>query len=195
MVQPRQLARARKPRQSTRALAEELLHVNVFDLKIKPNGLTYTAPNISLRYHWLNGLRITAHVVQFAHHGRIQAFRIRWTKTICGFRPNFICQCGRPVVRLYLRNTNLACRRCTGAIYASQTLNKYTRPLLQSRRLEQFLQFRPFIKGKAKQRLQARLDVLRNKPTNTRYCGKRVSDKAMRPHSNYNTHCDVPLWR
>ena len=194
MTQPWQLARARKPRHSNRPIAEELSHVNVFDLKIKPNWRTYTAPDISLRYPWLNGLRITAHVIQFAHHGRIQAFKLRWTKTICGFRPNFICQCGRPVVRLYLRNTNLSCRRCTGAIYASQTLNKYTRPLLQSRRLEQFLQFKPSIKHKAKQRLQARLNVLKHKPCSTRYSGKRMSDKAALPHSNYNTQAFV-LWR
>lgn len=194
-MQPPQLARARKPKHSNRPIAEELSHVNVFDLKIKPDGRTYTAPNISLRYPWLNGLRITAQVIQFAHHGRIQAFRLRWTKTPYGFRPNFICQCQRPVTKLYRRNTNLACRRCNNAIYASQTLNKYTRPLLQSRRLEQFLQFKPLIKRKAKQRLQARLNILKHKPCNTRYSGKRVNDRAMLPHSNYNTHCDVPLWR
>jgi hypothetical protein len=190
-MMPPQLARAKRPKRSEpRPLAECLTRINVNDLDIPRDYQTYTAPNISLRYPQISGLRISAYMVEFHHSSRIQTFRLKWIKTGFGYpRSSFICQCGRPVISLYLRNTNLACRRCTNAIYASQTLNQYQRPALRTHRIKQYLTFRPSLTAKTKQRLQARCTS-----TNTKL-PKHITDKAkaLLPHSNYQVQA-LPLW-
>ena len=188
-MMPPQLARAKRPKRSEpRPLAECLPHINVNDLPIPRDYKTYTAPNISFRYPQISGIRISAYMVEFHHSNRIQRFRFKWIKTGYGYpRPAFICQCGRPVISLYLRHTNLACRRCTNAIYASQVCNKHSCPALQTHRIEQFLKFKLGLTRKTKQRLQARCTV--NTPISNR-----IIDKARLPQGNYQVQA-LPLWR
>jgi hypothetical protein len=191
MAMPIQLARARakRPKRFTpRPLAECLTRINVNDLSIPRGYQTYVADNISLRYPEITGLRLSAYWVEFHHSHRIQTFDLKWIKTGFGYpRPAFICDCGRPVISLYLHHTNLACRRCANAVYASQTLNQYQRPALRTHRIKQYLTFRPSLTAKTKQRLQARLST-----TNTKL-PKRIPDRALLPHSNYQVQA-LPLW-
>jgi hypothetical protein len=192
-MMPRQLQRGLlnkcySQRSEPRPLAECLPRINVNDLKIPRDYKTYTASDISLRYPEISGLRISAYMVEFHHNNRIQAFRFKWIKTGFGYpRPAFICQCGRPVISLYLRHTNLSCRRCSSAVYASQTLNQYQRPVLRTHRIKQYLRFKPSLTAKTKQRLQARIS------TSTSTLPKRISDKALLPQSNYQVQA-LPLW-
>jgi hypothetical protein len=190
MAMPIQLARARRPKRSEpRPLAECLPRINVNDLKIPRDHKTYSAPHISLRYPQISGIRLSAYMVEFHHSGRAQTFRFKWIKTGFGYpRPTFVCQCSRPVISLYFRRSNLACRRCTNAIYASQVCNKRSRPALQTHRIKQFLTFKLGLTRKAKQRLQARCT------TNTQLNSTRITDGALLPPVNYQVQA-LPLWR
>jgi hypothetical protein len=177
-------------RREQRPLAENLPSINVNDLKIPRDYKTYTAPYISLRYPQISGIRLAAHCVEFHHSGRVQTFRLKWIKTGFGYpRPAFICQCGRPVISLYYRHSNVACRRCTNAIYTSQVCGEHSRPALQSHRIKQFLKFKPLLWHRTRRRLQAR--VLTTKPMTST---TRITDKAMLPQLNYQSGAS-PLWR
>src|SRR5258706_5155973 len=132
MAMPWQLQRGLLERRYSRRtepkpLVENLPAINVNHLGIPRDYKTYTAPNISFRHPHINNVRLSFYVVEFAHSGRIQSFRLKWIKTGFGYpRPAFLCECGRPVINLYLYHTNLACRRCTKALYASQVCGKRT---------------------------------------------------------------------
>jgi hypothetical protein len=184
---PLQLARARRPKRSApRALAEILPRVNVNDLKIPKSLAVLIAPWISLRYPFLSAARLSARVVEFAYSGRIQSFRLKWIKTGLGLpRFAFICQCGRPVISLYLHHGNLSCRRCVGAIYASQVCDKHSRPILQAKRLLSFLEFKTGtgMSRRNRQRVLARLTTA--KPLE--FASKRIDDRTKLPQSNYST--------
>jgi hypothetical protein len=109
MAMPPQLARGlwlkrHYRRTEQRPLAECLPHINVNDLSIPRDYKTYIAPNISFRYPHISSMRINWNMVQFAHSERIQTFKFKWIKTGFGYpRPTFICECGRPVIKLYFR--------------------------------------------------------------------------------------------
>jgi hypothetical protein len=195
MPMPRQLAqglraRHQSGRRNQRPLAECLPRINVNDLKIPKNlYTTVTAPWISLRYPFLSGVRLNARMVEFTHGGRIQHFKLKWIKTGIGLpRFAFICQCGRPVISIYFRGGNLACRRCSNAIYASQACDKHKRPALQSHRITQFLKFKPCLWHRTRKRLQAR--VLTTKPMTST---TRITDKALLPQLNYQSGAALAL--
>ena len=183
-------ARRQSRRQEQRPLAECLPHINVNDLPIPRDYKTYTAPNISFRYPQISNIHLAYHRIEFAHSGRVQAFRLKWIRTgVAGYhRAAFICECGRPVISLYFRYGNLACRRCSNAIYASQVCGKHSRPVLQTHRIKQFLEFNRSLTRKTKQRLQSRIT------TNTQLTSKRITDKALLPPVNYQVQA-LPLWR
>jgi hypothetical protein len=182
-------ARRQSRRQEQRPLAECLPHINVNDLPIPRDYKSYTCPNISFRYPQISGIRFTYHRIEFAYSGRIQSFCLKWIRTGFGSaRAVFICECGRPVVSLYFRYGNLACRRCTKAIYASQVCGKHSRPALQTHRIKQFLASQLSLTRKTKQRLQARITA------NTDLTSKRITDKALLPPVNYQVQA-LPLWR
>jgi hypothetical protein len=190
-MMPPQLARAKRPKRTTpRPLAECLTRINVNDLQVPRDYKTYTAPDISFRYPEISNMRISAYQVEFAHNHRIQTFKLKWIRTGAGVpRPAFICdQCARPVISLYFRSQNLGCRRCVGAIYASQVCGKHGRKALQSHRVKQYLSFKPSLPLKTKHRLQARCT------SNTELVSKRIGDKAKLPHSNYQVQA-LALWR
>src|SRR5262249_23053371 len=133
MSMPWQLRNAQRPKRATpRPLAECLPSININDLKIpKSLNTVITVPWISLRYPFVSAARLSARVVEFAHSGRIQRFRLKWIKTGYGLpRFAFICGCGRPVISLYFHQDNLSCRRCCNAIYASQKYDQISRKRL-----------------------------------------------------------------
>jgi hypothetical protein len=187
MAMPLQLARARRPKRSApRPLVEILPHININDLRVPKNLSVVTAPWISLRYPFISGARLSARVVEFAHSGRIQSFPLKWIKTGLGLpRFAFICQCGRPVISLYLHYANLGCRRCQNALYASQVCGKHSRPILQAKRLRTFLELKTGtgMSRRNRQRVQARLTTA--KPSEL--ASKRIDDRTKLPQSNYST--------
>ena len=161
-------------------------HINVNDLKVpKDPYAVVTCPWISLRYPFLSGARLSAHMVEFVHNGRIQKFKLKWIKTGFGLpRFAFICECGRTVIKLYFRHGNLACRRCCNVTYASRTLDKRTRPVLQAIRLRNFLKFKRYMSKRNRQRLKARIAAAPIKELRS----KRLSHHAIPlPQSNYGT--------
>jgi hypothetical protein len=182
-MMPRQLQRGLLNKRYSRRteqkpLAENLPSINVNDLKIPGDYAILRLPNISLRYPHISSARLSFHLVEFAHSGRVQSFRIKRIKTGFGFpRPAFICDCGRAVINLYFRHQNLACRRCVNATYASRTLDQRTRPILKKHRLESFLALKTNMQKHTRQRLL-----------------KRLGDKALMPQSNYNTR-GRRLWK
>src|SRR5262245_28669239 len=186
MTMPWQLARAKRPKRSEpRPLAECLPHINVNDLDVPRDYKTYIA-NLSLRYGFVSSMKINWNMVQFFHSNRAQTFKLKRIATGHGgiYKPRhaFICECGRPVIKLYFRHANLACRRCCNATYASRTLGKRSRPVLQDIRLRTFLQLKTYMSKRNRQRLQAHLS---RKPLEL--TSKRINNKAKLPQSNYST--------
>jgi len=185
MPMPWQLARglrAKRQFRSTeqRPLAETLPHVNVNDLQVPRDYKTYVAPSISFRYPHLTGIKINWSMVQFFHSDRAQTFKFKWIRTNFGYpRPAFLCECGRPTIKLYFRHQNLACRRCCNATYASRTLGKRTRPILQALRLETFLKLKSYMSQRNRRRLKARIPETHNK----RLDSKRLSHHRSSFHS------------
>jgi hypothetical protein len=187
MSMPWQLRNAKRPKRTTpRPLVECLPSINVNDLNV-PKDLykVVTVPWISLRYPFISAARLSAYVVEFAHNGRIQKFRLKWIKTNYGLpRFAFICDCQRPTIKLYFRHGNLACRRCWNVTYASRTLDKRTRPVLQAIRLRNLLKFKRYMSKRNRQRLKARIATAPIKELKS----KRLSHHAIPlPQSNYGT--------
>jgi hypothetical protein len=162
-----------KPMASYRSLAarrqvpilEQLPSINVNDLQIPRDYKTYIAPNISLRYGFLAGARLSWDAVEFyfpslhrGQLGRVQTFELKHIKTGFGIRHAFICiGCDRAVITLYHLHGNLACRHCHGAVFASQTLDKRTRPILQISRIQSFLDHKQGLYHRTRERLRQKL--------------------------------------
>jgi hypothetical protein len=162
MTMPWQLREGlrRRPKGSPpRPLAEQLPSININNLKISKNlYTTVTAPWISLRYPFISNARLSAYVVEFAHtRGHIQSFKLKAIRTGFGIRFAFICNCGRPVIALYYRYGNLSCRHCCSAVYASQTCSKHQRSILQAIRIESFLNNKPRLLRRTRERLTKKL--------------------------------------
>ena len=183
MAMPPQLQRGLLSRRYShcrdpRPIAEELSQINVNELHIPRDHKTYSAPNISLRYPYLSGIRLTCNAVEFTHTGRTQTFALKPIRTGFGyFRFAFICQCQRPVIKLYFRHANLSCRWCHKLTYISRTLGKRTRPILQAHRIETLIRLKPGMHHRTRERLR-----------------KRYSDKALMPQNNYGTR-GPRLWK
>jgi len=189
MPMPWQLARGlwakrQSRRTEQRPLAETLPQINVNDLDVPRDHKTYIA-NIPLRYPHLTGMKINWSMVHFFHSDRVQTFRFKWIKTGLGYpRPAFLCECGRPTIKLYFRHQNLACRRCCNATYASRTLGKRTRPILQALRLETFLKLKSYMSQRNRRRLKARIPKTHNKRLDSKRLGHHMIEL---PQSNYGT--------
>jgi hypothetical protein len=154
-----------------RPIAEQLPSISVNDLHISSldTSKNYVMPNVSLRYPYLSGVRLSVHVVEFQHPslhrgqiGPIQTFRLKHIRT--GFplgagsvRHAFICACSKSAIKLYYYNRNLACRHCTGTVYVSQTLNQHQRLALQASRIETFLDNKPRLLHRTQERLKKKL--------------------------------------
>jgi hypothetical protein len=157
----------RRPKGSPpRPIAEQIPSISVNELPISSpyDYKTYTLPNLSLRFPQLAAARISFNIVEFHHPslhrsttGPVQTFKLKHIKTGFGIRHAFICACGRPVLKLYYRNRYLACRRCSNAIYASQTLDQRSRPILQASRIQSFLDNKPRLFRRTRERLKKKL--------------------------------------
>src|SRR5262249_41223016 len=171
-------------RTEQRPLAELLPHINVSDLQIPRDYQTYIA-DVSLRYPHISSMKINYSMVQFHHSNRVQTFRFKWIKTGLGYpRATFICECGRPVIKIYYRHQNLACRRCSNAIHGSQTRNKRGRQILKAVRLRNFLELKSGMSKRDGQRLKARIPSVSTQELK----GKRLAHHRIAiPFSNYGT--------
>jgi hypothetical protein len=171
-------------RHEPRLIAECLPSINVNDLDIPRNYQTYIAPDISLRFPHISNMRIAWNMVQFAHSDRVQTFNFKWIKTGFGYpRPAFICECGRPTIKLYFHRLNLACRQCCNVVYACQTRNKRSRPILKAIRLRNFLEFKSGMSKRNRQRLKARITSATQELKGKRLAHHRIPI----PFSNYGT--------
>jgi hypothetical protein len=186
-MMPWQLARGlRVKRQSRRTeqkpLVETLPQINVSHLDVPRDYKTYIA-NISLRYPHLTGMKINWSMVEFYHSNRVQTFRFKWVKTGLGYpRPAFLCECGRPTIKLYFRHQNLGCRTCCNVVYGSQTRNKRGRSILKAIRLRNFLDLKSGMSKRNRQRLKARIT------TTQQLKSKRLAHHRIQiPFHNYNT--------
>ena len=159
--------------------------ISATDLRIPRDRQTYIAPDIGFRYPHISNMRINWGAVQFAHSNRVQSFRFKWIKTGLGSpRAVFICECGRPVISLYFRCTNLACRRCTNAIYASQVCPRDKRPCLQAQRMHMFLKLKTGMWKSTRQRLKTRITATARQELKS----KRLAHHSIQiPSSNYCT--------
>jgi len=184
MAQPWQLAKAFKPRRSTKPVLETLPQINVNRLQIPRDHQTYVGSDF--RFPHIDGMRINAFMVQFAHNNRAQTFKFKWIKTPSGWpRAAFICECGRPVIKIYLKHQNLGCHACCNAIRASQTRNKQGRITLKAIRLRKLLEFKSYMGNRNRQRLTARIDPTAPQQLNT----KRLAHHRIQlPQHNYGTY-------
>jgi hypothetical protein len=181
-MMPKQLAEGLKRRVKgapPRPIVENATHINVNTFKISSlsRQKTYNMPNISLRYSWLSALRLSCEAVEFVirspHRGtkgRVQQFKLKPQKVPFGVRYFFICDCGEHVQKLYFVNQYLACQYCHRLLYASQTIDRRNRPVLQAARIQAFLDNKPRLFHKTQERLR-----------------KKLGDKAMLPQTKFGT--------
>jgi hypothetical protein len=151
-MQPPQLARAHKPRRSSRPILETLPSVTTTELQI--SSIYYGKKLIikplkkipNLESIKVSGTRVEFHFqpLHRGQRGRSEAARIKATKTGFFLRPLFLCNsCGRAIKRLYLHNHVFMCRFCCNGRYASRACNQHQRPVLAAARLNDFLATKP----------------------------------------------------
>jgi hypothetical protein len=140
--------------------------ISVNDLAIPSpyDPKTYIIRYVSLRWPCITAIKVSRDKVEFIlpplHRGQlgpVQGFKLKHIRTGFGLRHAFICDCGRPVIKLYHLHRHLACRRCQYAIYASQALSKSTRPVLQVSRIASFLDSKSKLYRRSRKRLRKRL--------------------------------------
>src|SRR5262249_5298879 len=139
MAQPWQLAKAFKPRKSTRPILEQLPSVSTTELRISS---IYYGKKLIIKplksIANLEGIKVSSTRVEFhfqslhrGQPGRSEAVLIRATKTGFFLRPLFLCNsCGKAIKRLYLHNHVFICRFCCNGRYASRASNQHQRPVL-----------------------------------------------------------------
>jgi hypothetical protein len=170
MAMPIQLARAKRPKRATpRPLVEQLPRIDIIDLcrwRVFPSQYDWHKAHLleaPFRYPFVKCLVISLQNIEANHHtGYTQVIPLRWIRTGYGGlhrpRPLFNCRCGRSVTKLYFRHFNLACRRCTNAVYASQVCSgRATRAHLQAQRLQTFLKLKSYMSQTNRRRLAARI--------------------------------------
>jgi hypothetical protein len=161
------LRRHPKGSRPPRPIAEQLPSISVNDLHVSSldTSENYVMPNVSLRYPYLSGVRLSVHAVEFqhpslhrGHAGPIQTFKLKHIRTGFGVRHAFICSsCQRPVIKVYYLNRRLACRRCHDATYASRTCSKRQRAVLQVSRIQSFLDNKLGLYRRTRDRLERKL--------------------------------------
>jgi hypothetical protein len=154
-------------------------------------------PSVSFRWPFLTNLIVSAVAIEAIHtNGSKQTIPVRWARTGYGGhyrpRPLFICtECGNAFVKLHYHVAHLACRYCLGAVYASQTLHKRTRPALQACRLHSFLDWLPpNTRRTTRTRLKNRYLALKAKAKAAQLT-KRLDGKASLPQGNYLSRAGV----
>jgi hypothetical protein len=150
-------------------------------------------------------LTVSANKVEIlSRDGRQQTVPVHWRT--CGgimchraVRPIFVCKCQRQCFRLYDAGGAFRCYRCTnrlGIAYACQTVTPRARPVLQSKRLRQFLGEIPssttmrkplLMHHRTYARLVAKLRQIEARPRSRNYRNKRLGHRLLRPVSMYGT--------
>ena len=160
------LRRHPKGSRPPRPIVEQLPSISVNELPIpsRYDTKTYILRDLSLRFPQLAAAKVARDAVEFhlvsLHRstiGPIQTFGIKPIKTGFCIRHAFIFDCGRGVIKLYVLNRWIACRRCHGAINASQTLGKRTRPVLHATRIQSFLDSKSRLFHRTQERLPKKL--------------------------------------
>jgi hypothetical protein len=202
------LARRRKPlrsRREKRPIIEELVALDaramarkrqiprdhatwVFDFIIPQARLTVSASKVDIS----------------SRDGREQSIPIHW-QHIGGImdhraiRPMFVCKCQRQCFRLYDAGGAFRCCRCSnrlGIAYACQTVTPRARPVLQSKRLRQFLGEHEGVSSMRKpllmhrrtyNRLLTKLRQIEARPRSSNYKNKRLGHRLLRPVNMYGT--------
>jgi hypothetical protein len=144
---------------------EQLPSISVNELNItNPYDYKTYIADLSLKYPPLTGAKISYHVIEFhlaslhrSQPGPVFTFPLKHIRTGFGIRHAFVCGCGRAVFKVYLLNRRLACRRCHGAVNASQTLDKRSRPVLQAARIESLLNNAGGLMRSTRERLERKL--------------------------------------
>jgi hypothetical protein len=162
-------------------------------LELFPNQCDWTKAHLlelPFRYPFLKNLVISLQTIEANHHsGYTQITPLRWCCTgfggNCRPLPLFICtNCGHSITKLYFKGGSLNCRRCINAVYASQSCDKHSRPILQALRLQTFLKLKSYMRQSNRLRLKARIP----KAPSNRLDSKRLSHHTIKlPHSNYGT--------
>jgi hypothetical protein len=206
MAMPWQLAQAKRPKRSEpRPIVEQLQRLDIGDLvrlKVFPREWhsrhTY---EVGFRWPFLQSIVVSLAAVEANHvSGYTQRIALKWIKTGFGGnwkpRPAFICsKCQQPRIRLYCRYGSLACRRCHGALHASQVCGKHSRPALQAIKLRNFLNWKTYMSQRNRQRIQARLRSLAQPTQPTQLTSKRLTNERIQhPSSNYSTR-GLMHWR
>src|SRR5262245_38009623 len=132
MAQPPQLAKAHKPRKSTRPILEMLPAVSVTELRISSLYQGKRAILKPLKIPNIAGVKVGHLSVEFhfqslhrGQKGRTETFRLKPWRVGYGIRHAFLCNtCGKSALKLYLHNHSLLCRFCCNGRYASQAINQ-----------------------------------------------------------------------
>jgi hypothetical protein len=206
---PPQLRRGLKNRRRNsepKPIVEQLPRIDIADLcrfRVFPSQYEWHKDHyleMPFRYPFVKSLVISLQNIEFNHvSGYNQIVPLRWCKTGFGGnyrpRPLFICRCGHSVTKLYFTYGSLKCRRCTKAVYASQVLDKRTRPILQSIRLHSFIKaLPPKVRRITKAKLNARHQTLTKQAQGIALKSARIDNKAKHIQSNYQLQT-TPHWR
>lgn len=188
---PEQLARGLRERKGMppRPILESLPQIHIKALTVPERyGQTITQ-DLSLKLPRIANAKVSCESVTFYHKalhrketGLVQDFRLKAIRVGFGLRYAFICSCNEPVLRLYYHGSRLACRYCLFGIYASQRLNKRTRPILQAVRITDFLDNHPRLR-KAKAQLMQKLGAKVMKAQGK--CGTRANQSEHKQSSKH----------
>jgi len=197
MPVPWQLRNAKRPKRSEpRPLVEQLPRIDIIDLcrwKVFPDQYSWDKVHYleaPFRYPFLKSLIFTLQYIEANHHsGYNQIVPVRWCRTGFGGnirpRPLFVCSCGRSITKVYFTYGSLKCRRCAGATFASRQCSKRLRPILQTKRLQFFIEHKSGMWKSNRQRLKARIVTAPNQELNS----KRLSHHSIQlPQRNYGTY-------
>src|SRR5262249_37268233 len=144
--QPPQLAKAFKPRRSSRPILETLPAVSTTELRISSLYQGKPARIKPLKIPNIEGVKVGPLTVEFHFkslhrgvQGPVQQFSLRPIKAGLGIRYAFVCSCGKNVLKLYCWHQSLLCRYCIRGRKASQAISRTSRPILQAARIADFL--------------------------------------------------------
>ena len=175
MAQPPQLAKAYKPRRSTKPMLETLPSVSIHELRIsslyrgkRPIIKPLKIPNIESVAVSLTAVEFHFRPLHRGQQGRIEKFRLKPARRI---QYGFLCNtCGRTIMKLYYVHNSLLCRHCFPSRYASQAISRQSRPVLEATRIQSFLNNKQRLFHKTQERLR-----------------KRFGEKVIRAQRKYST--------
>jgi hypothetical protein len=209
MGMPAHLQRAnRRPkRNEPRPLIDTLSFLDIRHLsrkKVFPPDYhgTNVLPDIGFICPGIASLKVTrAKLTANLYGGVQQVIPLRWYQPgFGGLNAIAQCRCGKWAYRLYRIHGALVCYRCTHGTYASQTLDRHTRPILQALRMRAFIYpvadlSKPFPRKpkttmlhRTHKRLEGRCMAIERKiGRSRRRINKRISQQALKPRNSYST--------